>query len=91
MKRTVKAEKKQNSKVTPATETKSVKGDYTYKVIEDVDTRTNEPIYVVKIAEKLNREEYLKVNEYMRSLGGYYSHFKHGFLFKENPEEKLNK
>lgn len=91
VKRTVKAEKKQNSKVTPATETKSVKGDYTYKVIEDVDTRTNEPIYVVKIAEKLNREEYLKVNEYIRSLGGYYSRFKHGFLFKENPEEKLNK
>ena len=30
------------------------------------------------------------MNQYIKSLGGYYSKFKHAFLFKENPCEKLN-
>ena len=44
----------------------------------------------MKVVEKLNREEYLSVNKYIKSLGGYYSRFKHAFIFKENPSEKLN-
>lgn len=63
---------------------------YTYEVIEDVDTRTGDKIYLVKVVEKLSRDEYAKVNQYIKSLGGYYSKFKHAFLFKENPCEKLN-
>lgn len=62
---------------------------YTYEVLEDVDTRTNEKIYLVKVIEKLSREEYLQVNKYIKSLGGYYSRFKHAFLFKEDPTDKL--
>lgn len=62
---------------------------YTYEVSEDTDTRTNEKIYLVKIVEKLGREEYLQVNKYIKSLGGYYSRFKHSFLFKEDPTGKL--
>lgn len=62
---------------------------YTYEVSEDTDTCTNEKIYLVKVAEKLSREEYLQVNKYIKSLGGYYSRFKHSFLFKEDPTEKL--
>ena len=38
----------------------------------------------------MSREEYITVNKYIKSLGGYYSKFKHAFLFKENPSEKLN-
>ena len=57
---------------------------------EDTDTRTGERIYLAKVVEKLSREEYIKVNQYIKSLGGYYSKFKHAFLFKENPCEKLN-
>ena len=64
--------------------------NYTYEVTEDTDTRDNSKIYLVKVAEKLSREEYLSVNKYMKSLGGYYSKFKHAFLFKENPSDKLN-
>lgn len=71
------------------TEEASVKA-YTYEVSEDNDTRTGEKIYLVKITEKLSREEYIQVNKYIKSLGGYYSKFKHAFLFKENPSEKLN-
>ena len=73
-----------------ATETDVDVNKYTYEVTEDTDTRTGEKIYLAKVIEKLSREEYIKVNQYIKSLGGYYSKFKHAFLFKENPCEKLN-
>lgn len=73
-----------------ATETDVDVNKYTYEVTEDTDTRTGGKIYLVKVIEKLSREEYIKVNQYIKSLGGYYSKFKHAFLFKENPCEKLN-
>ena len=63
---------------------------YTYNVYEDVDTRTNEKIYLVKIVEKLTKDEYIKVNKYIKTIGGYYSKFKHAFLFKENPATYFN-
>ena len=80
---------------TDNTELKTMAADkgvdaYTCDVSEDKDTRTGEKIYLVKVNEKLNREEYIKVNQYMKSHGGYYSKFKHAFLFKENPCKKLN-
>lgn len=92
VKKTVKAEKK-NATTTETTEEATEEtnvNNYTYEVTEDTDTRTNEKIYLVKVVEKLSREEYLSVNKYMKSLGGYYSKFKHAFLFKENPSDKLN-
>lgn len=92
VKKTIKAEKKNVTSTTAETantEETSV-NSYTYEVSEDTDTRTGEKIYLVKIAEKLSREEYITVNKYIKSLGGYYSKFKHAFLFKENPAEKLN-
>ena len=73
-----------------ATETDIDVNKYTYEVTEDTDTRTGEKIYLAKVIEKLSREEYIKVNQYIKSLGGYYSKFKHAFLFKENPCKKLN-
>ena len=89
VKRTIKAEKKNTTTTEASTEEINV-NNYTYEVTEDTDTRTNEKIYLVKVAEKLSREEYITVNKYMKSLGGYYSKFKHAFLFKENPADKLN-
>lgn len=92
IKKVIKAEKKNVTSTTTETaqtEETSV-NSYTYEVSEDTDTRTEEKIYLVKIAEKLSREEYITVNKYIKSLGGYYSKFKHAFLFKENPSEKLN-
>lgn len=56
-----------------------------YVITEDVDTRDNSPLWIVKLADKLNREEYLKVAEQFRAIGGYYSRFKGGFIFKEDP------
>ncbi|MCM1234786.1 MAG: hypothetical protein NC489_32185 [Ruminococcus flavefaciens] len=92
VKKTIKTEKKNTTST--ATETaqteKTDVNTYTYEVSEDTDTRTGEKIYLVKVVEKLSREEYIAVNKYIKSLGGYYSKFKHAFLFKEDPTEKLD-
>lgn len=95
VRKTIKAEKKANTSTTTET-TQAVQSEvtdvnsYTYEISEDTDTRTGEKIYLVKVAEKLSREEYITVNKYIKSLGGYYSRFKRAFLFKENPVKKLN-
>lgn len=92
VKKTIKAGKKTDTSTTTETaQTEEVNVNaYTYEVSEDTDTRTGEKIYLVKVAEKLSREEYIAVNKYIKSLGGYYSRFKRAFLFRENPTEKLH-
>lgn len=92
VKKTIKAEKKTvTSTTTETVQTEEIRVNaYTYEVSEDTDTRTGEKIFLVKVAEKLSREEYIAVNKYIKSLGGYWSRFKRAFLFKENPAEKLN-
>lgn len=95
VKKTIKAKKKNTTTTEKQTTTETTAeevnvNNYNYEVTEDADTRTNEKIYLVKVAEKLSREEYITVNKYMKSLGGYYSKFKHAFLFKENPTDRLN-
>lgn len=92
VKKTIKAEKKPAQKnTTEATEETSADiSNLNFEVSEDTDTRTNEKIYLVKVAEKLSREDYIKVNKYIKTLGGYYSKFKHAFLFKEDPRGTLN-
>ena len=89
VKNTVKTSKKANTTEERTKEETDIK-NYTFEVLEDTDTRDNTKIYLVKVAEKLSRDEYIKVNNYIKSLGGYYSKFKHAFLFKENPTELLN-
>ena len=92
VKKTIKAEKKNTTttETTKAATEETNVNDFTYEVKEDTDTRNGEKIYLVKVAENLSREEYISVKKYMKSLGGYYSKFKHAFLFKENPSDKLN-
>lgn len=64
--------------------------EYTYEILKDTDTRDNSEIWVVKVKESLSREEYKDLKKIMGDIGGYYSRFKHGFIFKENPEELLH-
>ena len=92
VKKNFKTEKKNATSTTTETaQTEEINlNTYTYEVSEDTDTRTGEKIFLVKVTEKLSREEYITVNKYIKSLGGYYSRFKHAFLFKENPAEKIN-
>lgn len=96
VKKTIKAENKEDHKADDITEGEQVTAQepniskYTYQVSEDTDTRNGDKIFLVKVAERLSREEYIQVNNYMKSIGSYYSRFKHGFIFKEDPTDKLN-
>jgi len=58
-----------------------------YKVINDVDTRDNSEIFVVKIITKV--DDFKAMRQVMDSFGGYYSRFKKGFIFKDDPTAKL--
>ena len=73
VKRKIKAEKKNITSATKEAtqEEETSVNAYTYEVSEDTDTRTGEKIFLVKVAEKLSREEYKTVNKYIKSLGGY--------------------
>jgi hypothetical protein len=57
------------------------------KIIKDVDTRDNSEIYVVKIITHV--DDFKSLRDEMDAFGGYYSRFKRGFIFKEDPTEKL--
>lgn len=65
------------------------KTGYSFHIHEDTDTRDGSAIWVVKIKEQLSKEEYIRINKAMQTIGGYYSRFKHGFLFRFEPSEKL--
>lgn len=60
------------------------------EIIEDIHTQTNEKLFIVKITDKLSKDDYIKVNKQMKDLGGYYSKFKHGFIFKDKPTFENN-
>jgi hypothetical protein len=78
------ADQKQN--VTTA-QGKTKISDLEMKIIKDVDTRDNSEIYVVKIVTKV--EDFHSLRQEVSSLGGYYSRFKRGFIFKANPTAML--
>lgn len=56
-----------------------------FTVHKDVDTRDNSEIWIVKINETLSKDDYIRVNNSMKKIGGYYSRYKHGFLFRFEP------
>lgn len=62
---------------------------YEYTITADIDTRDDSPLWVLKIADKLSREEYIQVSEKLKTVKGFYSKFKHGFIFKYDPTEVL--
>jgi len=63
--------------------------DYELTITADVDTRDNSPLWVVKVVNKLSKEEYKNVASEFGKLKGYYSKFKHGFIFKYDPTTVL--
>lgn len=62
---------------------------YTFKVTKGEDTRDGSELWVVRIEETLSRDEYIRINKSMQAIGGYYSKFKHGFIFRFEPSKKL--
>lgn len=66
------------------------KTGYTYKITKGEDTRDGSELWLVRIGESLSREEYIAENKAMKDRGGYYSKFRHAFIFRENPEQILS-
>lgn len=60
-----------------------------YSVRKTEHTKTHETIWVVKVMRTLEKDEYIKEATKMKNLGGYYSRFVHGFVFKDDPTQKL--
>lgn len=78
----------ENTAVEKVTETTISIENKEIKVVisDDIDTRDETEIKVIKLVDKLSKEDFNAVREYFKSLGGYYSRFKKGFIFTELPE-----
>lgn len=89
VKRTVKAEaEKEPENATTATSETAAENDR-YTVTADTDTRDNSHIYVVRLNVSLSKEEFVEERAKMKNCGGYYSRYKHGFIFKDDPTAAL--
>ena len=62
-----------------------------YVIEKSKHTKTGEDIWLVRMNDKLERDDFLQEKEKMKELGGYYSKYTHSFVFKEDPSDKLNK
>jgi len=61
-----------------------------YTIIEDIDTRDNSQIWVVKLNNRVGKDDFNYIrSQIMKPIDGYYSRFKGGFLFKYDPSAKL--
>ena len=72
---------------TPPVDVRTIK----FHVSERLDTQNNSTIYIVKMPEWLSKSDFIKVCNYMESLGGQYSSFTHAFLFYDDPTYVLNR
>ena len=58
-------------------------------ITKTIHTKTEEDLWVVNPKERLERDEWRDFSGTMKAKGGYYSKFKRGFIFKEDPTELL--
>jgi phospholipid N-methyltransferase len=62
-----------------------------FEIKEDIDTRDQSKIWVAKLTgERISKEGFSRIRGEIKNIGGYYSRFKKGFIFKEDPTSKLN-
>ena len=87
-KASVKSSSKKNEQ--PQPEQIEAKADgISYKITQGEDTRDGSELWLVRINETLTREQYLVENKTMKDRGGYYSKFRHAFIFRFDPTEIL--
>ena len=84
-----KADKKSSPETKKEATSIEEKAKYTFKVTHGEDTRDGSELWVVRIQETLSKNEYIRINKLIRDIGGYYSKFKHGFIFRFEPSEAL--
>lgn len=65
------------------------KSSCTYRITKGEDTRDGSDLWVVRIFENLDKAAYIAENKAMKERGGYYSKFRHGFIFRFDPSEIL--
>jgi hypothetical protein len=58
-------------------------------VSEDIHTKTGEKIFVAKLTKTVSKDEFINISIQVKSIGGYWSKFKKGFLFKVEPTKLL--
>lgn len=87
-KASVKASSKKEEQPKPAQIEEKPDG-ISYKITHGEDTRDGSELWLVRINETLTREQYLAENEAMKNRGGYYSKFRHAFIFRVDPTEIL--
>jgi len=83
-----KREKEQQERKEKALATVTGSNDM-YAITADVDTRDNSPLWVVKLINTLSKDEWRIHDSQMKLIGGYYSRFKKGHIFKYDPTSKL--
>jgi hypothetical protein len=62
-----------------------------FEVKKDVDTRDNSILWVVSLPGKVDRDQFNEIRKEMKEKGGYYSRFKKGFIFREDPTSYFKK
>lgn len=62
---------------------------YIYKITKGEDTRDGSDLWLVRIAETLDRAEFIAENKVMNERGGYYSKFRKAFIFRFDPTDIL--
>ena len=62
-----------------------------FTIAKDTHTKTGAKIFVAKLINKIEYAEFKNIESKIKSIGGYYSRFKKGFIFSENPTEVLQK
>lgn len=72
-----------------APQTLEQKNSYTYKITKGEDSRDGSELWLVRIAETLDKAAYLAENKAMNDRGGYYSKFRKAFIFRADPTETL--
>lgn len=60
-----------------------------YDIQKTQHTKTGETIFTVRFIRKLDREEYLQIRKFIKSIGGYYSMYVRAFVFSDDPTDKL--
>lgn len=61
-----------------------------YTIKADTDTRDGSALWVVTLSARVDRDEFDRIRAEFKTIGGYYSKFKKGFIFREDPTDKLN-
>lgn len=80
---------RENQKEKPDKNNKEIVREGKFSILKDTDTRDGSDIWVAKLNERVSKEEFAEIRKEVKGLGGYWSGFKKGFVFKSDPSSKL--